>query len=55
MLKELHEVTSRIERLSEMEHDLLRDVHPVVGEIKESVQQVAEAVDSKDVGTKASR
>jgi hypothetical protein len=44
MLQELHEMTSRIETLSEAEHDLIRQVHPVVGEIKESVQDVADAV-----------
>jgi hypothetical protein len=44
MLKELHEMTKRIERLSEAEHDLIRDVHPQVGEIKEHVESVKEAV-----------
>ncbi len=44
MLKELHEVTTRIERLSQAEHDLIRDVHPKVHEIKEHVESVAEAV-----------
>jgi len=43
-LQELHEMTSRIEKLSEAEHDLIRQVHPVVGEIKESMQDVADAV-----------
>ena len=44
MLKELHEMTTRIERLSEAEHDLIREVHPQVHEIKEHVADVAEAV-----------
>jgi hypothetical protein len=44
MLKELHDVTQRIERLSEAEHELIRDVHPKVGEIKEQVESVKEAV-----------
>ena len=44
MLKELHEMTTRIEQLSQAEHDLIRDVHPQVGEIKENVENVAEAV-----------
>jgi hypothetical protein len=44
MLQELHGMTSRIEKLSEAEHDLIRQVHPVVGEIKESVQDVVDAV-----------
>ena len=44
MLKELHEMTERIERISEAEHELIRDVHPQVGEIKEQVESVKEAV-----------
>jgi hypothetical protein len=44
MLKELHEMTTRIEQLSQAEHDLIREVHPQVGEIKEHVVNVAEAV-----------
>jgi hypothetical protein len=47
MLKELHEVTTRIEKLSQVEHDLIRDVHPQVGEIKEQVQNVREVVSSE--------
>ena len=46
MLKELHEVTQRIERISKAEHDLIRDVHPKVREIKEHVETVKEAVSS---------
>jgi hypothetical protein len=44
MLKELHEMTRRVERLSQAGHDLMRDVHPQVGEIKEQVETVKEAV-----------
>ena len=44
MLKELSEVTSRIEKLSKAEHDLIREVHPKVEEIKESVKDVSAAV-----------
>lgn len=44
MLEELHEVAKRIERLSQAEHDLIRDVHPKVGEIKEQVETVKEAI-----------
>jgi hypothetical protein len=44
MLKELHDVTQRIEQLSEAEHDLIREVHPQVSEIKAHVENVAEAV-----------
>jgi len=44
MLEELHEMTRRIEKLSQSEHDLISEVHPQVGEIKEHVQNVREAV-----------
>ena len=44
MLEEVHEMTKRIEKLSQAEHDLLSDVHPQVNEIKEHVQNVNEAV-----------
>ena len=44
MLKELHEMTMRIEKVSRAEHDLIRDVHPKVREIKEHVENVVEAV-----------
>jgi len=44
MLEELREVTTRIEKLSQAEHDLIRDVHPQVGEIKEHVEDVREVV-----------
>jgi hypothetical protein len=44
MLEELHEMTTRIEKLSQAEHDLISDVHPQVSEIKEDVQNVREVV-----------
>jgi len=44
MLKELHEMTTRIEQISEAEHDLIREVHPQVGKIREHVENVADAV-----------
>ena len=47
MLKELHDVTKRIEKLSKAEHDMIRDVHPKVDEIKESVKDVSDAVSSQ--------
>jgi uncharacterized protein YoxC len=47
MLEELHEVTTRIEKLSQAEHDLIRDVHPKVSEIKEHVQDVKEVVSAE--------
>ena len=47
MLKELNEVATRIEKLSKAEHDLIRDVHPKVEEIKESVKDVSDAVSAQ--------
>jgi t-SNARE complex subunit (syntaxin) len=44
MLKELHEMTQRVELLFQAGHDLISDVHPQVGEIKEQVETVKEAV-----------
>jgi hypothetical protein len=31
MLKDLHEMTQRVEQLSQAEHDLIKEVHPKVG------------------------
>jgi DNA replication initiation complex subunit (GINS family) len=47
MLEELHEMTTRIEKLSQAEHDLISDVHPQVSEIKEHVENVREVVSSE--------
>ena len=47
MLEELHEMTTRIERLSQAEHDLISDVHPQVSEIKEQVENVRDVVSSE--------
>ena len=46
VLEELHEMTTRIEKLSQAEHDLISDVHPQVSEIKKQVQNVKEVVSS---------
>ena len=46
MLKELHDVTGRIERISEAEHDLIKQVHPAVSDIKERVENVQDAIAS---------
>jgi cell division protein FtsB len=48
MLKELHDVTKRIEKLSKAEHDLIQDVHPKVEEIKESVKDVSQKVSAQN-------
>jgi len=47
LLEELHAITTRIEKLSQTEHDLIRDVHPQVSEIKKHVENVREAVSSE--------
>jgi hypothetical protein len=48
VLEELHEMTRRIEKLSQREHDLMSEVHPKVNEIKEHVQSVREAVSTEN-------
>ena len=52
MLKELNDVAKRIEQLSKAEHDMLREVHPKVDEIKESVKDVSDAVSSQKAAQK---
>ncbi len=47
LLAELREQATRIEKLSTTEHDLIREVHPQVGEINESLKQVASKVNAK--------
>jgi hypothetical protein len=47
MLEELHEMTKRIEKLSQTEHDLISDVHPQVSQIREHVENVREVVSSE--------
>ncbi len=44
LLDRLTEQGKRIEKLSRIEHDLIKEVHPQVGEIKESVAEVVAAV-----------
>jgi len=41
-------MTRRIEKLSEAGHEMIRDVHPQVGEIKEHVESVKDAVSSEN-------
>jgi len=47
LLSELREQGERIEKLSREEHDLIREVHPQVGEIRESLQEVVQDVASR--------
>jgi methyl-accepting chemotaxis protein len=44
LLDQLREQGRRIERLSKVEHDLIKEVHPQVGEIKEGMEQMIAAV-----------
>ena len=49
VLSELQQQNRRIETLSKAEHDLIKEVHPKVGEIKDAVEQVTEALDCPPV------
>jgi hypothetical protein len=44
LLDRLAEQGKRIERFSKIEHDLIKEVHPQVGEIKETMVEVIAAV-----------
>jgi uncharacterized protein YdeI (YjbR/CyaY-like superfamily) len=44
LLDQLREQGKRIEKLSRIEHDLIKEVHPQVGEIKEGMEEMMAAV-----------
>ena len=44
LLAQLHAQGERIEKLSKLEHDLIKEVHPQVGEIKEGMDAVVASV-----------
>ena len=44
LIDELRQQAHRIEKLARAEHDLIREVHPQVGEIKEGMEQMVAAV-----------
>jgi hypothetical protein len=44
LLDQLREQGKRIEKLSRIEHDLIQEVHPQVGEIKEGMEAMIAAV-----------
>jgi hypothetical protein len=44
LLDRLGEQGKRIERLSKIEHDLIKEVHPKVSDIKEGMEEVIAAV-----------
>jgi hypothetical protein len=43
LLDQLREQAHRIEKLSKIEHDLIKEVHPQVNEIKEGVDEMRAA------------
>jgi hypothetical protein len=43
-MDQLREQGKRIEKFSRIEHDLIKEVHPQVGEIKEGMDEVIAAV-----------
>jgi sensor histidine kinase YesM len=44
LLDQLRGQGKRIEKLSQVEHDLIKEVHPQVGEIKEGMEEMMAAV-----------
>jgi hypothetical protein len=44
LMDQLHAQGRRIEKLSKVEHDLIKEVHPQVSEIKESMNEMITAV-----------
>jgi hypothetical protein len=44
LMDQLREQGRRIEMLSRVEHDLIKEVHPQVGEIKEGMNEIITAV-----------
>jgi ribosomal protein L17 len=40
LLEQLRQQGKRIEKLSKLEHDLIKEVHPQVSEIKEGVEEM---------------
>ena len=48
LLAELREQAGRIETLSQEEHDLIKEVHPKVGDIKAGVDEVVKQLGTDD-------
>ena len=44
LMEQLREQGRRIEKLSKIEHDLIKEVHPQVGEIKEGMEEMIAVV-----------
>ena len=45
LLDQLREQAKRIEQFSKVEHDLIKEVHPQVGEIREGMEKIVAVVD----------
>jgi len=54
LLSQLREQGKRIEKLSKVEHDLIKEVHPQVGEIKEGMEAMRAAVKENSEANAAS-
>ncbi|MCX6899374.1 MAG: hypothetical protein NT105_11810 [Verrucomicrobia bacterium] len=55
-LRQLHAQGKRIETLSKLEHDLIKEVHPQVGEIKEGMDtMVAAAKETAENNSRVSK
>jgi hypothetical protein len=48
LLQKIQDQGKRIEELSQAEHDLIKEVHPKVGQIKEQLDEAAENVTEPD-------
>ena len=56
LLEKLGEQGKRIEKLSKIEHDLIKEVHPQVNEIKEGVEEmIATAKESQEANPPPSK
>jgi phosphoserine phosphatase len=54
LLDQLRDQGKRIEKLSRIEHDLIKEVHPQVNEIKEGMEEMIAAVKESSNATSAS-
>jgi hypothetical protein len=54
LLDQLRAQGKRIEKLSKIEHDLIKEVHPQVGEIKEGMEAMRAAVKENSEANPAS-
>src|SRR3984957_19758931 len=53
LMEQLRDQGRRIEKLSKIEHDLIKEVHPQVGEIKEGMDVMIAAVKENSESTQA--